>query len=243
MELLLLMELLLSNVVLRWGNISNYPLMIERRYKSMNVRNTTVTAIAVAALSTFFGAGQANAQNFTFTSIFTDNTHTSGTTTLTITNGQSLGLIGTPTNIVLSNLGVFTTPGTGPNTFLNDPYSTTLTIFDQATGTHVSHQFTGFFNGTADGGVGGNAASSTFTETPTTLSQNYVFATGTYTVTRSGFVSPGPFNNGDGSQGAFVTFTPAAAVPEPGAVASLLIGGSLLGLMAFRRRSGFKAAF
>ncbi|MEO7716615.1 MAG: PEP-CTERM sorting domain-containing protein [Capsulimonas sp.] len=206
----------------------------------MKTRNAVVGAFAVAALSTFLSAGQVHAQNFTFTSIFADNTITSGTSTLSILNSNSVGVIGAPTAIVLSNLSEFTTPGTGPNAFVNSPYSTTLTIFDVASGTSLSHDFTGVFNGQADGGdLLGNGKSAFFTESPTTTSQQYVFATGTYTVTRSSFVSPGPQGNADGSQGAIVTFQPSSTVPEPGTVAAIIMGGAMLGLMAFRRRSTF----
>ncbi|MCW3061952.1 MAG: hypothetical protein JWQ02_3773 [Capsulimonas sp.] len=206
----------------------------------MKTRNAVVGAFAVAALSTLLSAGQVHAQNFSFTSVYATNAILSGTSTLTIANSSSVGVIGAPTAIVLSNLSEFTTPATGPNSFVNSPYSTTLTIFDVASSTSIAHQFTGVFNGTADGGdLLGNGKSAFFTDTPTTISQQYVFASGTYTVTRSSFVSPGPGGNADGSQGAIVTFQPSSTVPEPGTVAAIIMGGAMLGLMAFRRRSTF----
>ena len=214
----------------------------------MNSRYAFTGAIAAASLATVLGASQANAQNFTFTSNYSTPTITSGTSTLTIANGASNGVAGAPTAIVLSNLSEFTTPGTGPNTFTNRGYDSTFTLFDTASGTSQVGHFTGLFNGTADGGVGGNAKSALFSDTPTVSSLNFTFATGTYNVSRYNngnlqFTSPGPSGAQDGAQGAIVTFSPQQlTTPEPGSVVGLLAGGSLLALLAFRRRSAFTPA-
>ena len=210
----------------------------------MKSRYAIAGAVAAATLATVLGATQASAQNFTFTSNYADNTITSGTSTLTIANGASNGVAGAPTAIVLSNLSEFTPANSGPNTFTNAAYDSTFTLFDVASGTSKVGHFTGVFNGSADGGSGGNAKSALFADTPTVSNLSFTFVDGTYNISRYFFgslqyTSPGPSGAQDGAQGAVVTFSPAAAVPEPGSVAAFIAGGSLMALMAFRRRSAF----
>lgn len=205
----------------------------------MQVRPAIFGAVVMAAVASFASVNQANAQNFTFTSHFGTPQIVSNTSFLTLTDNASSAL-GAPSNIILGGVAEFTAPGTGPNTFTASPYSTVVTIVDLGSGDRISHTFLGSFSGTADGGPGGNAPSALITETPITLSEQYVFASGTYTVTRTNFTPPGPGGIADGALGAQVTFTPAAAVPEMGSVVALMLGGSMLGLMAFRRRSAFR---
>ncbi|BDI28057.1 hypothetical protein CCAX7_001080 [Capsulimonas corticalis] len=203
----------------------------------MLTRNAIGGAIAVAALGALLSGTQANAQNFTYSTSYASTSIVSGTSTLTILP-TTAGPVGATTFITLSNLSLNTTPGTGPNHF-NDPYSATITIHDVASGGNITKSFSGSFVGDADGGVGGNAPSTSVTDVFSTPALTFSFADGTYTLNRT-FTTPPGATGSLGTQGAIVTFTPnRLTTPEPGSVVAFLAGGSILALLAFRRRTSF----
>lgn len=206
----------------------------------MNLFNKMMVPAFAAAL-TLGAMTVSQAQNFTFSdaftpTVYTSNTSGTGATVMNLVNGSNANPLGATTSIILANLTETTPLNGGPNTFnsTNGAYSDLFTLTDVASGTSKTTTITGFFSGTADGGVGGNAASASITNTVTSAgSVNFVFSTGTYTLSNFVFIGPGP--NQTGAYGATVSFAP---VPEPGSVAMLVgMGMTGAGFLVRRRRS------
>jgi hypothetical protein len=125
-----------------------------------------------------------------------------------------------------------------PDTFINRPYSLTLTILDDHQHPLLPSPIT--FSGVLNGTLSHNSAqlSNTFTS-----SQTQTFFNGNLIVTIGPYTPPGPpGHHRTGSIGAEVVVKgplppPASTAPEPSTMALWSLGGVLLGWKAWRKRN------
>ncbi len=183
----------------------------------MRLRSTRLFATALA-LSLFAGT-QARADLIdwsynwmpTATQVFTDDPSMGN---ITLSNEPGSSTTG-DSFIVATNLKTASTsPATKPGTFTDQPYSLTLTIFDEASGKSEGLVFSGKFNGLVS-----SKSAIIMNEFTTPETQSVQVGSNLYTVKIGPFAPPGPptaTNSGSISALASVTVK---EVPEPSTLA------------------------
>jgi len=146
---------------------------------------------------------------------------------------------GTWTGIASELRTVSSAPANHPDTFVNRPYSLSLSITDNHHNPLLPSPVT--FSGVLNGTLSRDSAqlSNTFTSLQT---QTFMEGNFRVTVTIGPYTPPGPpGHRRAGSIGAQVVFEPVNNVPQPSALALSSLGGVLLGWKGWRKRNRRRA--
>jgi hypothetical protein len=198
----------------------------------------TLGGAAIVLLLTLSGSARADLILWTYNwsrSPATVMADSPGTSYISLTDESPHLAVG-DTDVVATNIRAFSTaPPTNPDHFTAKPYTLSLFLQDQASGSSGMMSFDGLFNGTM------SALNSNITNMFTNaITQTLILGTNQYTATIGNYTPPGPTGSSNaGSISAHATVTVESLlndVPEPSTLALAGLALPILGIAAWRRR-------